>query len=191
MSPFAIAKDMLDVVDRIVWPSAGWLVTAAIATAPSPPGRFSTTKVPPRVSPSCLPSSRIITSSGEPALLQHSNRTVCDGYGAAAALAAKTAIVIAARMPNLRFIELLPIQFLFWVRRRYGYRRRHSLRTLGARQPEGPGRVLLRLVLTDRRFVDGQAEAGLLRQRDVAVNRLEQVRTQLCADLLERQEVFG
>jgi hypothetical protein len=47
-----------------------------MATTPEAPGRLSTTKVWPRIAPSCLPNCRIITSSGEPALVQHSSRTV-------------------------------------------------------------------------------------------------------------------
>jgi hypothetical protein len=63
-----------------------------------------------------------------------------------------------------------------------------GLRAFFFDRSEGPRRELLSRSRPHRRLVDLQPEPGAFGQRDVSIDRLEQVRAQALADLLERRK---
>ena len=60
-----------------------------------------------------------------------------------------------------------------------------------SREYEGSGRKLLSFRRSYGILIDVEAKARAFRQRDISIDRLERIRTQALAELLERQEIFG
>src|SRR6185312_5022300 len=154
---------------------AGWFIALAMPTAPDPPGMFTTTTDCLSSSPSCLPSCRIIASSGDPADDVQMNRIGLSGYPAATAgcIAVNASSNTAQARSSRDVARSMFIMNLVLV------------------VAEAARAVRLPGTRADGLLVDVDAEARAFGQRDVTVHRLERVGRDDVRERLVRHEVLG